>query len=674
MSTEPKMKNQGPGGGPGGGPGRHGFRKPKNPVKTLARMFSYLSGNTPVLILAFVMVIMSALAGVLAAYLLKPIINNLTDNLKTYINSGLTSDAARNKVFADLTVDVLKMAVIYLCGAVGTYLSSRLMVSVAQKTANKMRKELFEKLQDLPISYFDRHPHGEVMSRFTNDMDSVAMALEQSLSQTVTSFISVVGTFIMMVVLSPLLALVAVLMVVLMMFIVKKVGGKSAKNFRNQQAALGDLDGYIEEMMQGQKVVKVFNHENIASKEFAEKNNKLKNAATRAQTFANILMPIMGNLSYFHYAVTATLGAIMIVNPFGWGGIFVITLGDLGAFLQYTRQFAQPITQISNQTNMLLSALAGAERIFEVLDENPERDCGKVRLVLAEKQQDGKLCEVAGDPFKNFATTFKEDNYLCLAWKTPENSEGRATLTELRGDVRFENVTFSYVPGHVVLNNVSLYAKPGQKIAFVGSTGAGKTTITNLINRFYEIDEGTITYDGIDIKDICKEDLRRTLGIVLQDVHLFKGTIRDNIRYGKLDATDEEIIRAAKIANAHSFIKKLPDGYDTMLTADGMNLSQGQRQLLSIARAAVADPPVIILDEATSSIDTRTEHLIEDGMDKLMQDRTTFVIAHRLSTVRNSNAIMVLEHGNIIERGDHDDLLEQKGRYYSLYTGKAELT
>lgn len=670
MSNEPKRNNS----GPGAGPGRHGFRKPKNPVKTLARMFSYLSGNIPLLILSFVMVIISALAGVMASYLLKPIINNLTDNLHAYIESGLADEAARSKVFSDLTGDILKMAVIYVCGAAGTYISSRLMVSVAQKTANKMRKELFEHLQDLPISYFDRHPHGEVMSRFTNDMDSVAMALEQSLSQTITSLISVVGTFIMMVVLSPVLAFVAVVMVILMMFIVKTVGSKSAKNFRGQQAALGELDGYIEEIMQGQKVVKVFNHESVANKEFTEKNNRLKGAAVKAQTFANILMPIMGNLSYLHYAVTATLGAVMIANPFGWGGIFVITLGDLGAFLQYTRQFSQPITQISNQTNMLLSALAGAERIFEVLDEKPERDFGNVRLVLAEKSPEGLLTETNGDPFANFASTFDKNNSLCLAWKKFCNSDGGAELVELRGDVRFENVVFSYIPGHVVLNDVSLYAKPGQKIAFVGSTGAGKTTITNLINRFYEIQEGAITYDGINIQDICKDDLRRTLGIVLQDVHLFKGTIKENILYGKPNATDEEVIRAAKIANAHSFIKRLPNGYDTMLTADGMNLSQGQRQLLSIARAAVADPPVLILDEATSSIDTRTEHLIENGMDKLMQGRTTFVIAHRLSTVRNSNAIMVLEHGSIIERGDHDDLLKQKGRYYSLYTGKAELT
>ena len=403
-----------------------------------------------------------------------------------------------------------------------------------------------------------------------------------------------------------------------------------------------------------------------------KKNNQLKEAAVSAQTFANMIMPVMGNLSYLHYALTATIGAVMIVNPMGWGIFAATTIGDVAAFLQYTRQFAQPITQISNQMNMLLSALAGAERIFEVLDEEVETDDGEAVLVLAEKTEDGTLFEVEGDPFEDFASTFETETGRFLAWKVPEGNGNR--LVELHGDVRFTNVVFSYVPGHIVLDDVSLYAKPGQKIAFVGSTGAGKTTITNLINRFYEIQEGTITYDGIDVRNIRKDDLRRTLGIVLQDVHLFRGTIRDNIRYGKLNATDEEIMRAARIANAHSFIKRLPDGYDTVLSADGTNLSQGQRQLLSIARAAVADPPVIILDEATSSIDTRTEHLIEDGMDKLMMGRTTFVIAHRLSTVRNSNAIMVLERGIIIERGDHEGLLLQKGRYYSLYTGKAELT
>lgn len=667
MSTEPKKTSGGP-----GGPGRHGFRKPKNTKKTLFRMFSYLSGNVPLLTVAFIMIILSALAGVAASYILKPLINNLTSNLKAYIDSGLASDEARRLILTDLGKNLAAMGAIYLTGAVGTYVSSRVMVSVAQKTANKMRKELFEHLQDLPVSYFDKHPHGEIMSRFTNDMDNVSMALEQSLSQTVTSLISVVGTFVMMLVLSPFLTIFVVLMLFLMLFIVKKVGGKSARYFRGQQAALGDLDGYIEEMMQGQKVVKVFNHENAANEEFIKKNNSLKDAAVSAQTFANIIMPIMGNLSYLHYALTATIGAVMIVNPMGWGIFAATTIGDVAAFLQYTRQFSQPITQISNQMNMLLSALAGAERIFEVLDEQVESDEGKTVLVLAEKKQDGTLFEVPGDPFENFASTFENESGKFLAWKVPE--EGGDRLVELHGDVRFTNVVFSYIPGHIVLNDVSLYARPGQKIAFVGSTGAGKTTITNLINRFYEIQEGTITYDGIDVREIKKDDLRRTLGIVLQDVHLFRGTIRDNIRYGKLNATEEEIVRAAKIANAHSFIKRLPDGYDTVLTADGTNLSQGQRQLLSIARAAVADPPVLILDEATSSIDTRTESIVQKGMDNLMKGRTVFVIAHRLSTIRNSDAIIVLDHGQIIERGDHADLIKQKGTYYQLYTGKLELS
>lgn len=664
----------GPGGGPGGGPRGHGFRKPKNTKKTLIRMFSYLfkGGNIPLLIAAFFTIIFSAVAGVASAYMLKPIINNIVEALTDYITvDGISGESARSLVLTDLKNNLIIMGAIYLVGAVGTYLSSRIMVSIAQKTANRMRKELFDHLQDLPVSYFDRHPHGEVMSRFTNDMDNVAMALEQSLSQTITSLISVVGTFAMMVALSWFLTIFVILLLILMMFIIKTIGGKSAKYFRGQQAALGELDGYIEEMMQGQKVVKVFNHENAANDEFIEKNRRLRDAAVNAQTFATIIMPIMGNLSYFHYAITATIGAVMLVNPMHWGIFAAITIGDVAAFLQYTRQFSQPITQISNQMNMLLSALAGAERIFEVIDEVPEQDDGTVYLVLAEEAENGVLTEIEGDPFENFTSAFESGSGKVLAWKVPDENGG--ALVKLHGDVRFNNVVFAYVPDHIVLNDLSLYAKPGQKIAFVGSTGAGKTTITNLINRFYEIQDGTITYDGIDVRNIKKDDLRRTLGIVLQDVHLFRGTIRDNIRYGKLNATDEEIVRAAKIANAHSFIKRLPDGYDTELTSDGMNLSQGQRQLLSIARAAVADPPVIILDEATSSIDTRTEHLIEDGMDKLMLGRTTFVIAHRLSTVRNSNAIMVLEHGEIIERGDHEDLLSQKGRYYSLYTGKAEL-
>ena len=640
MSRQTKpLQNAGGPGGPGG-QGRHGFQKPKNPMRTLLRLFHYFSGNIPLLIFALVLTVVSAAAGVVGAALLKPVVNGLTENLARLINGSDLStsavNAAKEAILGDLSGLLVLMGSIYLAGAAASYLSSRIMVSLAQRTTNRLRGDLFEHMQDLPIGYFDSHAHGELMSRYTNDIESVIMALEQSLSQTVSSLITVVATFVLMVVYSPILTVFVLLMLLVMMKVIKAVGSRSAGYFRAQQKALGHLDGYI-----------------------------------------------MGNLSYVHYAVTATFGAIMIVNPWNWGIFAGMTIGTLASYLQFTRNFSQPITQISNQSNMLLAALAGAERIFDVLDQEAEQDTGKTTLVLAESKPDGTLQEIPGDPFSCFSAVWQGKTDSVLAWKTPcaaEPSvrEGAASsgyrLTALHGDVRFHDVVFSYIPGRVVLNRISLYAKPNQKIAFVGSTGAGKTTITNLINRFYEIQEGRITYDGIDIRDIRKADLRRTMGIVLQDVHLFKGTIKENIRYGKLDATEEEIIRAAKIANAHSFIKRLPDGYDTMLAADGINLSQGQRQLLSIARAAVADPPVIILDEATSSIDTRTERLIEKGMDSLMQGRTTFVIAHRLSTVRNSNAIMVLEHGEIIERGDHDDLLSQKGRYYRLYTGSAELS
>ncbi len=687
MSRQTKpLQNAGGPGGPGG-QGRHGFQKPKNPMRTLLRLFHYFSGNIPLLIFALVLTVVSAAAGVVGAALLKPVVNGLTENLARLINGSDLStsavNAAKEAILGDLSGLLVLMGSIYLAGAAASYLSSRIMVSLAQRTTNRLRGDLFEHMQDLPIGYFDSHAHGELMSRYTNDIESVIMALEQSLSQTVSSLITVVATFVLMVVYSPILTVFVLLMLLVMMKVIKAVGSRSAGYFRAQQKALGHLDGYIEEIMEGQKVVKVFNHETAVCEDFYKKNNALKEAAVNAQTFAGILMPIMGNLSYVHYAVTATFGAIMIVNPWNWGIFAGMTIGTLASYLQFTRNFSQPITQISNQSNMLLAALAGAERIFDVLDQEAEQDTGKTTLVLAESKPDGTLQEIPGDPFSCFSAVWQGKTDSVLAWKTPcaaEPSvrEGAASsgyrLTALHGDVRFHDVVFSYIPGRVVLNRISLYAKPNQKIAFVGSTGAGKTTITNLINRFYEIQEGRITYDGIDIRDIRKADLRRTMGIVLQDVHLFKGTIKENIRYGKLDATEEEIIRAAKIANAHSFIKRLPDGYDTMLAADGINLSQGQRQLLSIARAAVADPPVIILDEATSSIDTRTERLIEKGMDSLMQGRTTFVIAHRLSTVRNSNAIMVLEHGEIIERGDHDDLLSQKGRYYRLYTGSAELS
>lgn len=642
-------------GGPG--PGAHfGMAKPKNAAKTLMRLFATLAGSLPLLIVAMALTILSAFAGVAGTWYIKPFID------------GLANGIGPSKLLGVL----MMMTIVFLSGAFCTYLSSLMMVTIAQRTTNRIRTALFTHLQKLPLRYFDSNTQGELMSRFTNDVDNVNMALEQSLSSTVTSLISVVGTFVMMLVLSPLLTIFIVLMLVVMGFAMKFVGGKSAQYFREQQKSLGALNGFIEEMMEGQKVVKVFNYEQPAHDDFRQKNEALRVASTDAQTYAGMLMPIMGNLSYMNYAVTAMAGALLAIR--GQMGI-----GTIAAYLQYTRTFSQPITQVANQINMLLAALAGAERIFEVMDQTPELDEGKVRLVLATCNADGQLAEVAGDPTADFEHSFHANDNgntavadSLLAWRI-QGADGSIELRECRGDVQCEHVDFGYIPETLVLKDLSLFAKPGQKIAFVGSTGAGKTTITNLINRFYEIDSGVITYDGIDIRQICKADLRRTLGVVLQDVHLFQGSIRENIRYGKANATDEQIIQAAKVANAHGFISRLPDGYDTVLTADGINLSQGQRQLLSIARAAVADPPVLILDEATSSIDTRTERLIERGMGQLMHGRTTFVIAHRLSTVRNADAIMVLENGEIIERGNHASLLEEKGRYYELYTGIAEL-
>ena len=642
--------------------------KPKNAFKTLLRMYKYMSGQGLKLAFSLILIIFSSVAAIIGTSLLKPLINNLTVNLSTLLESGVDAETAKSIIMSGVLDTLIIMIVVYLLGALSTYFGNRLLITIAQKTTNKIRRELFEHLQGLPVKYFDSTTHGELMSRFTNDMEHVNMALEQSLSQTITSVITVVGTFGMMVYYSPVLTVLVVLMLFVMLKVVKYVGGKSATNFRNQQQSLGELNGFIEEMMEGQKVVKIFNHEDKALEDFAIKNEELRKSSTDAQTYAGILMPIMGNLSYVQYAITACVGALMIANPVNII-FFAMDVGTLASFLQFTRSFSQPITQIANQTNTLLAALAGAERIFAVLDEEPEEDSGQTTLAVAKKDKNNELL-LTEMTFEDMTECEKCD--LVPVWKTP-TPEGYK-LTELKGDVRFHNVVFGYVPEITVLKNLSLYAKPGQKIAFVGSTGAGKTTITNLINRFYEIQEGSITYDGIDIRDIKKSDLRKTLGFVLQDVHLFEGTIKDNIRYGRLNATDEEIEQSAKIANAHSFIKRLPQGYDTVLTADGINLSQGQRQLISIARAAVADPPVLVLDEATSSIDTRTEKLIEKGMDTLMSNRTTFVIAHRLSTVRNSNAIMVLENGEIIERGDHEDLLELQGRYFKLYTGVNELT
>jgi ATP-binding cassette subfamily B protein len=658
MSEEWKKIKATQGNRGGRGPGMMHARteKPKNSWKTIVRLFKTLSGNAVRMSIGLLLVIGSSVAAIAGTWFLKPLINSLLPG------ADLTG----------FTRSLVIMAAIYLFGSVSAYTGNRIMVGVAQRTSNRIRANLFNHLQSLPISYFDTHTHGELMSRFTNDVDNVNMALEQSLSSTLTSIISVIGTFAMMLILSPLLTIFIVLTLVVILFVVKFIGGKSTKAFRQQQKSLGVLDGYIEEMVEGLKVVKVFNHEKTACAEFDDVNGELRKAATDAQTYAGIMMPIMGSISYVNYAVTAMVGAILCING-------QMNIGTIAAFLQYTRSFFQPITQIANQVNLLLAALAGAERIFEVMDEEPEDDHGLTTLIVAEKRPDNTLREIEGDPFGSLNNGVKAPTKRVvmperkvLAWKTKQ-TDGSVMLTELHGDVRFQDVEFSYIPSEKVLQNVSLFAKPGQKIALVGSTGAGKTTITNLINRFYEIEEGTITFDGIDIRQIRKSDLRRTLGIVLQDVHLFKGTIRENIRYGKLDATDEEVERAAKIANAHTFITHLPDGYDTKLAPDGTNLSQGQRQLLSIARAAVADPPVLILDEATSSVDTRTEIIIERGMDSLMHGRTTFVIAHRLSTVRNANAIMVLENGQIIERGDHTDLLSLHGRYYELCTGAVEL-
>jgi len=615
-------------------------RRPKNAGKTLLRVVGYAGKLRIQLILVAIGLIISSGANVAGTYFLKPVINR-------YLVPFIGQEQVDLSGFIRI---LLVMAGVYLAGVIASYGYNRLMLNIATRSLKKIRTDLFSAMQQLPIRFFDTHTHGELMSRFTNDTDTLREMLGNGIPHFISSFLSVSGVFIMMLVLSPALTVLVLFMLAIMLFVVKTVGGKSGLYFKKQQQELGRMNGYIEEMIEGQKVVKIFSREKRVNEDFDALNESLCEAATNANSFANVLMPIMGNLSYLHYALTAVVGGIMAVMG-------VSDIGTLGAFLQYTRSFSQPITQISQQFNSILSALAGAERIFALLDEPKEEDHGTVTLVRAGRGEDGTLSESENGPL--------------WAWKQPTDEGYR--YIEVLGDVRLENVTFGYEENKIVLRDVSLYAKPGQKIAFVGSTGAGKTTITNLINRFYDIAEGSITYDGIPITDIKKPDLRRSLSMVLQDAHLFTGTVRDNIRYGRLDATDEEVEEAARLANAHSFIRHLPQGYDTVLTADGGNLSQGQRQLLSIARAAVADPPVLILDEATSSIDTRTEALIEKGMDKLMAGRTVFVIAHRLSTVRNSNAIMVLEHGKIIERGDHDSLVADKGKYYQLYTGSFDM-
>ena len=710
---------------------RGGYQKPKDLKKTVGRLLGYLTRSKLPLLAVFGCLLASVCANIGGSYMMRGIIND-------FIWSGCTD-------FAGLGRAILALVGVYLAGCLATYSQSAIMVRLAQRGVNRLRGDLFDKLQNLPLSYFDKHPHGELMSRFTNDADNVQLALEQSVVSMCSSCLMFVGLVAMMLFINWKLFLVTALVLVVTMTVFNKLGGRSRRYYQKQQAALGDVNGDIQEIIEGLKVVKAFTHEEQAKEQFRKLNETYRDAAQKANFYSGVIMPISGNLMNISYALTAAFGGLLsVLQGFDLGGLVV--------YLNYSKQVGQPLNQISQQMTTLLSALAGAERIFEVMDTQPEEDQGSVTLVGAEKDANGTLSAFTGsgrphiwawktprtaglslvpvlvgekDALTELGQAERTEHGLKLlppgvdspqgiwvkvapdgtltevtdlaslsghrwAWKYPDH-QGKVGLhlirgtvrnvpgedyylTELKGAVRFHHVDFSYVPGKHILKDVTVYANPGQKIAFVGSTGAGKTTITNLINRFYEIEGGLITYDGIDVKAIKKDDLRRSLGAVLQDTHLFTGTILDNIRYGRLEATDEECIAAAKSANAHSFIRRLPDGYNTVVTGDGANLSQGQRQLLAIARAAVADPPVMILDEATSSIDTRTEALIERGMDALMEGRTVFVIAHRLSTVRNSNCIVVIEHGEIQEKGDHHELLEQKGRYYQLYTGQFQLS
>ncbi|WP_435321535.1 ABC transporter ATP-binding protein [Muriventricola aceti] len=709
---------------------RGGYAKPKNMAKTIRRLVGYLTKSKLPLVAVFLFLMLSVFTNLGGSYMMRDIINS-------FIWSGCTD-------FAGLALSVGKLVGVYLIGCVATYCQSAVMVRLAQRGVNRLRKDLFDSLQSLPLSYFDKHPHGELMSRFTNDADNVQMALEQSVVSLCSSCLMFVGLVAMMLFINGKLFLVTALLLIVTVYLFRTLGGRSRKYYQQQQSALGDVNGEIQEIIEGLKVVKAFTHEEQAKEDFRKLNTAYRDAAQKANFYSIMIMPVSGNLMNISYALTAAFGGLLsVLQGFDLGGLVV--------YLNYSKQVGQPLNQISQQMTTLLSALAGAERIFDVMDTKPEVDEGTVTLIEVEKDANGTLSPfngkghshtwawktprtsgmalvpvlAEGDVLTELGQAVREKTGLKLllpgedspdgiwvrvaadgtlievqdlaslaghgwAWKYPDHNHNASLhlirgavrnvpgedyyLTELKGAVRFSHVDFSYVPGKRILHDVSVYANPGQKIAFVGSTGAGKTTITNLINRFYEIEGGMITYDGINVRSIRKDDLRRSLGAVLQDTHLFTGTIMDNIRYGRLDATDEECIAAAKSANAHSFIRRLPDGYNTMVTGDGANLSQGQRQLLAIARAAVADPPVMILDEATSSIDTRTEALIQKGMDALMDGRTVFVIAHRLSTVRNSNCIVVIEHGEIEEKGSHDQLLEKRGRYYRLYTGQFQLS